>query len=252
MMFGSVTGLRRPAPDAEWVLMYRHGITTSKIAVTAGVAEATVRYHLAIAAKLEPSLREEHQQAAVMVRRITAAGRQNLEDVLVMHRAEGRLPTTKGASARERALGVWLHRRRQEAAQEVISPIYKEALDVIPGWRHISTKKADDEARWKQRLTEVAEHRASGNDWPRHNKTDNKEERVLGVWLHVQRINHRRGRLDLVKGALLDAVIPGWRQGRTRGRVRRGRTEQFHGHGTTRRHRPKDSDGPNVGDREPQ
>lgn len=38
-----------------------------------------------------------------------------------LYKAEGRLPT-KGGSARERALGIWLHRRRQEAAQGVLSP----------------------------------------------------------------------------------------------------------------------------------
>lgn len=47
---------RRPAPDSEWVLMYRQGIPARKIAAVAGAAETTVRYHIAIAAKQDPSL----------------------------------------------------------------------------------------------------------------------------------------------------------------------------------------------------
>jgi hypothetical protein len=115
-------------------------------------------------------------------------------------------------------MGIWLHRRRQEAAQGVLSPLYKAGLAVIPGWHHQTTKKADDEAQWKQRLAQVAKYRANGNDWPRHNKTDNEEERILGVWLHVQRIRDRAGRLGPSKEAQLEASIPGWRQGRARGR----------------------------------
>lgn len=221
-----MTRLKRSAPDAEWVQMYRQGIPTPKIAAGAGVAETTVRYHLAIAARLEPSIRNEHRGAATTLPRITSAGRQNLEDILDLYEAEGRLPTTADSSARERALGVWLHRRRQEAARGDLAPTYKEALDVIPGWRGPSTKKTDDEARWKQRLVEVVDYLAGGNDWPRHNKTHNKEERVLGVWLHVQRINYRAGRLDPAKETQLNVVIPGWRQGRSKGRRLRSEAQQ--------------------------
>ena len=42
--------IKRPAPNPEWVQMYRLGIPTPKISAGAGVAETTVRYHLAIAA----------------------------------------------------------------------------------------------------------------------------------------------------------------------------------------------------------
>lgn len=141
------------------------------------------------------------------------AGRRNLEDVLAFYKTEGRLPIFS-RSAREKTLAGWLHRRRKEAAQGTLSPAYANALDVIPDWRKPSIKQADDEVRWTQRLTEVAEYRAAGNDWPRHNKTNDQSERVLGVWLHVQRINDRAGKLEAAKKDRLDKVIPGWRQGR--------------------------------------
>ncbi|MDQ0923372.1 hypothetical protein QF038_001880 [Pseudarthrobacter sp. W1I19] len=211
-----MTQTKRTAPDTEWVLMYRQGIPTPKIAAVAGVAETTVRYHLAIAAKLDPRIRAEHQAALpAALPRLTAAGQRNLEDVIAFYNTGGRLPIFSH-SAREKALAVWLHRRRKDAAQGTLSPAYADALDVIPDWRKPSAKQADDEARWTQRLAEVASYRAADNDWPRHNKTNDQSERVLGVWLHVQRINDRAGKLDPAKKTKLDEIIPGWRQGRAR------------------------------------
>ena len=211
-----MTQTKRTAPDPEWVQMYRQGIPTPKIAAVAGVAETTVRYHLAIAAKQDPRIRAEHQAALpAALPHLTAAGRRNLEDIIAFYETEGRLPIFS-RSAREKALAVWRHRRRKEAAQGTLSPAYADALDVIPDWRKPSAKQADDEARWTQRLTEVAEYRAAGNDWPRHNKTNDPLERMLGVWLHVQRINDRAGKLHPAKKDRLGEVIPGWRQGRAR------------------------------------
>ncbi|GAC1353417.1 MAG: hypothetical protein NVSMB43_27320 [Pseudarthrobacter sp.] len=114
-----------------------------------------------------------------------------MEDVLVFYAGHGRVPA-KSRTDRERALATWLARRRSEAADGTLSPAYA-ALDTIPGWREQPTKQEVDQARWKQRLGEVAAYLNAGNEWPRHNKTDDREERVLGVWLHTQRIDHRLG-----------------------------------------------------------
>jgi hypothetical protein len=54
---------RRTAPNPEFVQFYRLGTPTSQIAAGAGVAETTVRYHLQIAAKQDPSIRDEHKAA---------------------------------------------------------------------------------------------------------------------------------------------------------------------------------------------
>lgn len=40
----------------------------------------------------------------------------------------------------------------------------------------------------------------------------------MGVWLHGLRINRRAGQLDPAKEAQLNGLIPGWRQGRSKGR----------------------------------
>ncbi|GGI00441.1 helicase-associated protein [Arthrobacter liuii] len=186
-----MTQIKRRAPDPEWVQMYRQGIPTPKIAAGAGVAETTVRYHLAIAANQDPKLRAEHKAALPPAPpQATAAGRRNLEDVLAFYAVEGRLPVHR-RSQRESALAGWLAWRRQEADNGSLSPVYADALDAIPGWRTYPTKRDADAARWKQRLGQVDAYLKAGNEWPRHNKTDDREERTLGVWLHTQRIFYR-------------------------------------------------------------
>lgn len=210
-----MTEIKRQAPNPEWVLMYRKGIPTPKIAAGAGVAETTVRYHMAIAARQDPGLRAAHQAALPpAVPRVTEPGQRNMEEILAFYEAEGRLPVAS-RSVRETALAGWLARRRAQAAAGTLSPAYA-ALDTIPNWRDHPTKRDIDAARWKQRLAEVAAYLAAGNEWPRVNKTDDRDERVLGVWLHTQRIDYRIGKLTAAKEARLNEVIPGWRQGRPR------------------------------------
>jgi hypothetical protein len=210
---------KRKAPYPEWVLMYRQGLTTTKIAALAGVGKTTVRYHLAIAAAAEPSFRDDHHNAARQPRttRITPAGLQNLHDTVALYQAEGRLPSTKSPSARERALASWLASRRQDHDRGTLSPTYSDGLQQIPGWEQ-RTRKTNDEARWNKRLQELTAYRAAGNDWPRHKRTDTEEERVMGIWLHIQRMKDRHDELDQNKKARLDALLPRWRDGRTRGR----------------------------------
>ena len=209
---------KRRAPHPEWVQMYRQGLTAPQIAATVRVGKSTVRYHLAIAAKAEPSIRDEHRNAsrAAPENRTTETGLRNLRDTLALYRAERRLPSTKSPSARERTLAIWLLRRRQDHAQGTLSPTYSKALQTIPDWELTRTSK--DEARWNQRLHDTTTYMAAGNDWPRHKNTDTEDERLLGTWLHSQRIKSRRTELPRAKEDQLDTLLPGWRNGRTRGR----------------------------------
>lgn len=210
-----MTKARRTAPNPEFVLMYRQGIPASKIAAAVGAAETTVRYHLQIAARAEPGIRDEHRSMLIpAAKRITETGLRNLADVLAFHQAERRLPVSHGKSARERALAAWLAHRRREGRQGTLFPTYRDALAVIAGWDRPSTRKADDGARWERRLEEMQRLRAAGADWPRHQKTDDTNERTLGVWLHGQRIDYRAGRMDAAKEEKLNKLLPGWREGR--------------------------------------
>ena len=205
--------------------MYRLGIPTRKIAAGAGVAETTVRYHLAIAAKQDPVLRADHQAALPPAApRVTRSGRRNMEEILAFYEAEGRLPVAS-RSALETVLAGWLVRRRAEAAAGTLSAAYA-ALDTIPNWRDQPTKRDTDAARWTQRLAEIAAYLAAGNDWPRVNKTDDRDERTLGVWLHTQRMDYQAGKLTAVKESRLNEVIPGWRQGRMRRGVNSRQSEK--------------------------
>jgi hypothetical protein len=79
--------------------MYRQGLTTTKIANTARVGKSTVRYHLAIAAAADPSIRDEHRNTTLTPRatRVTAEGLRHLHDALALYRSEGRLPSSHTA-----------------------------------------------------------------------------------------------------------------------------------------------------------
>lgn len=200
--------------------MYRKGISIAKIAAVTHVAESVIRHHIAIASKQEPGLGAEHQAALPPAApRVTVSGQRNAAYILALYQAQGRLPVT-GRSKQETALAGWLARRRAQAAAGALSPAYAAILDEIPGWRDHQTKRDADQTRWKVRLAEVAAYLGAGNELPRHGKTDDKDERALGVWLHTQRIGYRAGTLTAAKEAQLNQLIPGWRDGRPRGRRR--------------------------------
>lgn len=140
----------------------------------------------------------------------------NMEDLIALYKTEGRFPSTKGRSSPPgAALAMWLQRRRQDANRGSLSPIYREGLKAIPGWDQQPSRKAKDEARWQQRLTELMDYMAAGNDWPRHRKTDSDQERTLGVWLHGMK--HRAGDLEPEKEDQMNHALHGWQTGRTRG-----------------------------------
>lgn len=151
------------------------------------------------------------------VTRVTAEGLRNLNDTIALYRAEGRLPSSHSSSKRERALAIWLVRRRQDHDQGTLSPTYSIALQEIPDWDR-RTRTSTDEARWNQRLQELTAYVAAGNDWPHHKRTDTDEERLLRMWLHIQRMKYRRNELNQDKESQLNTLMPGWRDGRTRGR----------------------------------
>ncbi|QYF88497.1 helicase associated domain-containing protein [Arthrobacter sp. PAMC25284] len=212
----------RRAPDAEWVLMYRRGLTRARIASLVRVPAAAVGYHLAIARRLDPGLEVEHQTAAGIAPapRPSPMDLARMDEVIVWVSARGQWPKSKAPARDERALAQWLFRRRREAAAGILHSIYCDGLAQIPGWAD-NRRAAADEARWLHRLTQLAAFRDDGHDWPRHDDFDSEQEHILGVWIHTQRYTHRRGELDPVKLKLLDDTAPGWQTGRKRGRPRR-------------------------------
>ena len=74
-----MTRTNRTPSDPEWMAMYRQGVPAPRIAAAAGVAETTVRRHLATAARQNSELRAAHQSAVSTPRRVTVPGRRNLD-----------------------------------------------------------------------------------------------------------------------------------------------------------------------------
>lgn len=93
------------------------------------------------------------------------------------------------------------------------APWYTEQAAIV----HRKLSQADEEW-WHQRLEELKAYRAAGNKWPRHKAVITGKEHDLGIWLHSQRMKHRRGQLDGGKEDALDAAVLGWRTGKRRGR----------------------------------
>lgn len=87
-------------------------------------------------------------------------------------------------------LGVLAGAKRQ---QSHLSPAYRDGLREIPGWDTPRRQKEQCEELWNQGFTELADYRAACNDWPLHKEAGSEQERLLGVWLHSQRITYRDG-----------------------------------------------------------
>lgn len=210
----------RRAPDAEWVLMYRLGLSRKRIADLVGAEPATVGYHLVIARRRDPRLEEAHLAATKTEPDPSPSSLARIDEIVAWIESMGRLPSERSENKEERSMARWFSERRREAAQGILLTAYEEGLARVPDWTK-NPRAAADEARWYRRLAELAGFLDQGNDWPRHKKCDSEREHTLGVWVHAQRQKHRRGELGAEKVKLLDEGFPGWRTGRTRGRPTR-------------------------------
>lgn len=198
--------------------MYRRGLKKTRIALLVGVPVSKVGYHLAVARRLDPSLAAEHEAMVRNVHsRVNASGIKCMADLIAFVTSAGKYPSFTAASQEERKLAMWLQRRRRDAAADRLASVYRDGLQALPGWDS-RTRLSINESRWQDRLTALIDFRANGKDWPRHKKTDSEEEHTLGVWLHAQRSKQARGDLDQTHLAALDTALPGWREGRRRGR----------------------------------
>ena len=210
----------RRAPDAEWVLMYRSGLSRARIAALVRAEPATIGYHLVIARRHDPGPggrtpgRRRHRTGPRPLPRGSGPhGRDHRLD-----HGPRQVPENQGHRGRVNAPShAWLSRRRREATDNTLHPAYSTGLARVPGWAD-NRRAAADEARWHQRLAQLVAFRAEGHDWPRHHDYASEREHTLGVWIHTQRSTHRAGDLDPVKLTLLDDAVPGWQTGRTRGR----------------------------------
>ena len=161
----------RRAPDAEWVLMYRLGLSRKRIADLVRVPPAVVGYLLVIARRQDPGLETAHHAAAAARTSPSARGLNRMEEVIARITAEGRLPRDRSEHKGERSMARWLSDRRREAVEGTLDPAYRDGLARVPEWTG-NHRAAADEARWHDRLAEPVDFRQEGHDWPRHHDYD--------------------------------------------------------------------------------
>jgi hypothetical protein len=106
---------------------------------------------------------------------------------------------------------------RREAAGGTLHPAYRDGLARDPGWDG-NPRAAANEVRWHDRLVQLMDFRAEGNEWLRHQNYTSELEHTLGVWIHSQRLKHHRDGLGPENVRLLDGALPGWQTGSSRGR----------------------------------
>jgi hypothetical protein len=158
---GSIMDRRlRRAPDAEWVLMYRLGLSRKRIAALVRVPPAAVGYHLAIARRRDPGLEAGHQAAAgaAPVPCPSSKDLARMDEIVDWVSAQGRLPGGRSGDRGERAMARWLSLRRREAAEGNLEPAYSAGLARVPGWLD-NRREAEDEARWHDRLAQLVDFR---------------------------------------------------------------------------------------------
>jgi hypothetical protein len=197
--------------------MYRLGLSRKRIAELVGAQPPTVGYHLVIARRQDPGLEAAHLAAAGTGTSPSHEALARMEEIISWVTDEGRFPRDRSDDKGERSMARWLSDRRREAADGALHPAYCDGLARVPGWDR-NSRAAADEARWHDRLAQLVDFRAKGNEWPRHHDFASEREHALGVWIHSQRQKYRHGDLDPAKVKLLDAAVPGWQAGRTRGR----------------------------------
>jgi len=111
-----------------------------------------VGYHLAVARAGDPGLEAAHEEAVAGKKlRVSADGLARMQELVAMVHETERYPSPRAGTAAERSPGVWLERRRREAAQGTLAAEYREGLGVPWGWQG-ATRAVSDEARWQDRL----------------------------------------------------------------------------------------------------
>ena len=218
---GSIMDRRlRRAPDAEWVLMYRLGL--SRTTHRCPRARSARRRRIPPGHRpppgpgtggRTPGRRRRRTRSLPLPHGPRPHGRGHR--LGLGRRPAARRPFRRPGRTVDGAVAV-----RCAGAKQPKAPSTRPTATVLPGCPGgpKTAGKSADEARWHHRLAQLVAFREEGNDWPRHQDYDSEREHTLGVWIHTQRYKRRRGELDPVKLKLLDDAVPGWQAGRTRGR----------------------------------
>jgi hypothetical protein len=197
----------------EWTLLYRRGMSRTKIAELARVKVSAVTSHLEAAKAADPGLKTDHRAAAAAATNHAAPGIKRLYQLLAMVEATGRYPSRNAEDKAERELAQWLRRRRRDADAGILNPVIGDGLSVLPDWRRKPRETSEDE-KWQDHLEQLAAYRTAGNSWPRSTPGVTGLEKELAGWLRTQRYKFRRGDLPCERSGALDNALPGWLTGR--------------------------------------
>lgn len=204
---------------SEWDLMYRQGLTVSKIATVCRHQVGTVSFHIRDRKGRDPSLESDHQANYKKPSQITVGWMMNIATLEDFHEDNGHYPTLTDGTPEAR-LGPWLAAQRRALKRGELSPEKIAALDRLPGWT-VPQRTVTDQARWDLRLEQVKDFCTEHGRWPRY-RSDDEDEKVLGVWIYVQRSEAFNKRMKPHTRKRLDAVLPGWNtwNGRRSARLR--------------------------------
>ncbi|CAH0232489.1 hypothetical protein SRABI26_02684 [Arthrobacter sp. Bi26] len=191
--------------------MYRKGLTVGRIAAVCGALPQTVGSHIRTQRAAAPEMAAEHlaNRPTKRPRPPGAAWRLSLEALAKFRESAGRYPTSHNRDPVNRRLANWLSIQRRAARAGRLDDERLRLLAVLPGW-DVDQRSTEEAERWRNRLEELRMFKASEGRWPQFRRPVGEDERVLGVWLHSQRLAFGGGRLDAEALRLLDVTIPGW------------------------------------------
>jgi hypothetical protein len=117
--------------------MYRGGLTRGQIAKLVGAPVSTVGYHLTAARAGDPELRSAHEAADALqtTHRATRQGMERVREIVVFMKEMGRYPSRASSSESERTLATWLQRRREEARDGTLAPVYRDGVAALSEWQ---------------------------------------------------------------------------------------------------------------------
>lgn len=207
----------------EWLLMYRAGLTTARIAEICHTDPRSVRSSISHLKKLTPLLEETHRKNRPVAEPTGPRflrWTQRCEEAEHFVAINGRLPLSNAPDPMERSLANWFTAQRKKRARGTIGEARSDLLNRIPGW-DTPEQRHRDEAHWSLRLDQLAKFCAQHHRLPSVHSPLTEHERVLSVWVHSQRVLRTKNQLSAKRYTLLDEAVPEWRKDQRRRGARR-------------------------------
>lgn len=199
---------RGDSKHPEWELMYRKGLSVSKIADVCRWRVGTVSEYMRVHKSQDPSLAGDHEANYRKPAHISVGWMMKVAALEDFHEAHGHYPTPGDGSAEELNLSQWLRAQRRAFRLGKLTTEKIAVLDRLPAWK-LSQRFMTDQVRWNLRLDQVKGFLDEQGRWPRY-RCDDPHEKVLGVWVYVQRSEAFHQRMSPETIRRLDEVLSGW------------------------------------------